>query len=55
MYCDNIIYMDDGVIREQGNHKELMELDGEYCKLYLSQTEANTNSASEVCGNGRHE
>jgi ABC-type multidrug transport system fused ATPase/permease subunit len=52
MYCDSIIYIDGGVIKEQGSHRELMELNGEYSKLYLSQTEANTGDSAEVRRNG---
>ena len=34
---DCILYIDKGNILEQGNHGELLELKGEYYKLYLSQ------------------
>lgn len=32
--CDKIILLKDGEIIEMGNHKELLELGGEYAKLY---------------------
>lgn len=39
MHMDNIILMEDGAIVEQGNHEELMKLEGAYYRLYISQTE----------------
>lgn len=36
---DKIIVMDDGRIAEQGNHDELMTINGRYAKLYRHQTE----------------
>ena len=35
--ADRILYMENGQILEQGNHKELLQLDGRYAKLYYSQ------------------
>ncbi len=35
--CDRIIVMKDGVIIEDGNHKELMEKHGYYHSLYMNQ------------------
>ncbi len=37
--ADTILVMDKGDIIEQGNHEELLELDGFYAKLYRSQFE----------------
>lgn len=37
--CDKIMYIDDGGIVEAGTHEELMELGGNYYKLYTSQLE----------------
>ena len=34
---DCIYMMKDGMIREQGDHHQLLELDGDYAKLYKSQ------------------
>ena len=36
-FCDRIIFLDNGVIKENGNHQELMKLDGLYKKMYLTQ------------------
>lgn len=36
-YASNIIVIDKGKIIEEGTHKELLELKGEYAKLYKSQ------------------
>lgn len=35
--CDRILVMDQGVIVEDGNHKELMAEKGEYYNLYMNQ------------------
>ena len=35
--ADCIMYVDKGDILEKGNHEELMEMKGEYYKLYMSQ------------------
>lgn len=35
--ADNILYMEDGDIKEVGSHDELMKKDGKYAKLYNSQ------------------
>ena len=37
--ADLILYMEDGDIREQGTHEELMALNGRYAQLYNSQFE----------------
>ena len=37
--ADCIMYVDKGDILEKGNHEDLMELKGEYYKLYMSQYE----------------
>lgn len=36
---DKIILLDDGIIKETGTHKELMDLDGMYCRMYNKQKE----------------
>lgn len=38
---DLIILLDNGKIAEQGNHEELMELNGRYAQMYRTQTEWN--------------
>ena len=35
--CDEIIFLEDGLIKERGTHDELVELDGEYNKMYQNQ------------------
>lgn len=35
--ADMILYMEDGDIKEVGNHEELMEKNGKYEALYMSQ------------------
>ena len=35
--ADRIFYLDEGRIVEEGNHNELMELNGHYAELYRSQ------------------
>ena len=37
--ADNIIYLEDGKIAEQGTHKELVELKGKYYELIKNQLE----------------
>ncbi len=35
---DRIIVLDQGVITEEGNHQELLKLNGTYAKLWAHQT-----------------
>lgn len=37
-FCDRIIYIANGGIKEEGTHESLMALDGEYAKLYDVQS-----------------
>ena len=36
-FCDRIFFISEGQIKEMGTHKQLMELDGEYKKLFSTQ------------------
>lgn len=36
-FCDRILFLQDGVIAEEGTHEELMTLGGEYAKLFHIQ------------------
>ena len=38
MHADEIIYLDDGKITEQGTHEELIQQGGHYARLYHLQT-----------------
>jgi len=35
--ADEILFLEDGAIKERGNHDELVELDGEYNEMYQNQ------------------
>lgn len=37
-FCDRIILLDEGKVIEQGNHKSLMEFQGEYWKMFTLQS-----------------
>lgn len=43
MHADEIILMNRGKIVERGSHKELLNLKGEYYKIYRTQTDQNVN------------
>lgn len=38
-FCDRILYMEDGVIAEEGSHDELMKKGGKYAKLFDVQSQ----------------
>lgn len=38
-FCDHIVLVDEGRIIEQGSHQELMELQGEYWKMFTVQSQ----------------
>ncbi len=37
MHCDQIIFLEDGQIVEQGNHQQLLDLGGKYAQVYHKQ------------------
>ena len=37
-FCDRIILLEDGVIKESGTHDELMRLDGKYAYMFEVQS-----------------
>ena len=38
-FCDRILYLKNGQIVEQGSHEDLLELNGEYTKMYQTQAQ----------------
>jgi ABC-type multidrug transport system fused ATPase/permease subunit len=36
--ADWIVLIEDGIIKEEGTHKDLIELDGHYAQLYRTQS-----------------
>ncbi len=36
-FCERILLIEDGVIREEGTHNELLALKGRYCTLFEMQ------------------
>ena len=38
MHADQIIYLEDGKITEQGTHEELIQQSGHYSRIYHLQT-----------------
>ena len=37
-FCDRIVLLEDGVIKESGTHEELMQLDGQYAYMFGVQS-----------------
>ena len=37
-FCDRILFLQDGIIAEEGTHEDLLALDGEYAKLFEVQS-----------------
>ena len=48
MLSDNIFVISDGTVKESGNHKELMELNGIYSNMFTLQAENYKNSERSV-------
>lgn len=46
-FCDRIILIDDGIIKEEGTHEELLKKNGEYAKLYAVQSKYYDDEKSE--------
>lgn len=38
-FCDRIIFYEDGMVKEDGTHEELMEMDGAYAKMFAIQSQ----------------
>ncbi|MCP3773734.1 ABC transporter ATP-binding protein/permease [Paenibacillus sp. MZ04-78.2] len=46
-YADHILMMDQGSVVEQGNHQQLMQLNGMYAELYMMQANAYLDADQE--------
>jgi len=50
-FCDRIILLEDGQIRESGTHEELMRLDGRYAYMFGVQSRYySTEKQTDACG-----
>ena len=38
LFCDRIFYMDEGIITENGTHQELMDMNGDYARMFELQS-----------------
>ncbi|KAM4795961.1 MIT domain-containing protein 1 [Rhinophrynus dorsalis] len=52
--CDEVLFMKDGYIAEQGKHEELMKLQGEYATLFQSMQQANIIKMNSQCSAKEH-
>ncbi len=50
-FCDRIVLLEDGVIRESGSHDELMRQGGRYAQMFEVQSKYYRNEAVEKGGN----
>ena len=37
-FCDRILFLEDGVIREEGTHEELLQSGGRYAEMFQIQS-----------------
>ena len=44
-FCDKIVFIDDGEVKEEGSHEELMKCGGDYAAMFNLQAERYLNSA----------
>jgi ABC-type multidrug transport system fused ATPase/permease subunit len=51
-FCDRIVFLSDGNIAETGTHEELMELNGQYAKMYKIQSHYYQERIDEMDGGG---
>ena len=45
--ADKILFIDDGMIAEQGTHEELLKKDGKYARFYNLQFRTNADKIDE--------
>ncbi len=46
-FCDRIVLLEDGRVKEEGSHQELMEKDGAYARMYEIQSQYYRRDAQE--------
>ncbi|KAM4699734.1 ATP-binding cassette sub-family C member 5-like [Discoglossus pictus] len=52
--CDEVLFMKDGYIVEQGTHNDLMKLNGDYAVLFQSMQQANIFERNAKCSSKKH-
>lgn len=48
-FCDRIIFLEDGKIKQDGSHEELMHIDGPYKRMFDVQSHYYQEEVEEVC------